>query len=144
MVTVIVEDLGTWTTRARIAHLPEVVRRVRCAFVIADADNTFARDTNFFFPDFEGFVIGFIDGNPQTLFRQVEPVFTGQQFPCILDGVVFEIVAEAEVAQHFEEGMVTRGVTDVFSRCVYRPHARNAVRLWRGNNYACRDQGIHP
>ncbi|STP44059.1 Uncharacterised protein [Escherichia coli] len=38
---------------------------------------------------------------------------------------MFEIVAEAEVAQHFEEGMVTRGVTDVFQVVVFttRTHA---------------------
>src|SRR5690606_28217641 len=94
VVAVIVEDLGGRTARAGVTHLPEVVRRVRCAFVVTDANNTFARDTDFFFPDFVGFVIGFIDGNPQTLFRQVEPVFTGQQFPRVLNSIMFEIVAE--------------------------------------------------
>ncbi len=32
---------------------------------------------------------------------------------------MFEIVAEAEVAQHFEEGVMTRGVTDVFQIIVF-------------------------
>jgi glycine/serine hydroxymethyltransferase len=38
---------------------------------------------------------------------------------------VFEVVAEAEVTQHFEEGVVTRGVTDVFQVVVFttRTHA---------------------
>lgn len=31
-----------------------------------------------------------------------------------MDGVALEIVAEAEVAQHFEESVVPRGVADVF------------------------------
>ena len=125
MLAVIVEDLGARTARTGITHLPEVVRRVWRAFVITDANNTLARDPDFFFPDFVGFVIGFIDGNPQTLFRQVEPVFTGQQFPRVLNGIVFEVVAEAEVTQHFEERVVTRGVTDVFQVVVFtaRTHA---------------------
>ena len=125
MVAVIVEDLGARTARTGVTHLPEVVRRVWRAFVITDANNTLARDTDLFFPDFVGFVIGFIDGNPQTLFRQLEPVFTGQQFPRVLNGIVFEVVAEAEVTQHFEEGVVTRGVTDVFQVVVFtaRTHA---------------------
>lgn len=38
---------------------------------------------------------------------------------------MFEVVAEAEVTQHFEEGVVTRGVTDVFRVVVFtaRTHA---------------------
>ncbi|AMO47505.1 hypothetical protein AKI40_1084 [Enterobacter sp. FY-07] len=32
---------------------------------------------------------------------------------------MFEIVAEAEVAQHFEEGVMPRGVTDVFQIIVF-------------------------
>ena len=125
VVTMIVEDLGARTARAGVTHLPEVIRRVRRAFVVTDTDDTFARDTHFFFPDVERFVIGLIHGHPQTLFRQIKPVFTGQQFPRILNGVVFEVVAEAEVTQHFEESVVARGVTDVFQIVVFtaRTHA---------------------
>ncbi|MND20558.1 hypothetical protein D3C80_108910 [compost metagenome] len=125
VVAVIVEDLGTRTARTCVAHLPEVVRRIRRAFVVADADNALTWDTDFFFPDFVSFIIGFVHGNPQTLFRQVEPVFTGQQFPRELDSIVFEVVAEAEVAQHLEESMVTCGVADVFQIVVFtaRTHA---------------------
>jgi hypothetical protein len=38
---------------------------------------------------------------------------------------MFEVVAEAEVTQHFEEGVVARGVTDVFQVVVFtaRTHA---------------------
>lgn len=144
MVAVVVENFGARTARAGITHLPEVVGSISRAFVITDTDDTFARNADFFFPDFIGFIVSFIDGDPQTLFWQGKPVFTGQQFPCVLNSIMFEIIAEAEVAQHFEESMVTCSVTDVFSRCAYRPHARNAARWLRGNNYACRGQGTHP
>src|SRR5690606_10256159 len=78
VVAVIVEDLGARTARTGIAHLPEVVRRIGSAFVITDTNNTLTWDADFFLPDFVSFVVGFVNGNPQTLFRQVEPVFTGQ------------------------------------------------------------------
>ncbi|MNG70408.1 hypothetical protein D3C79_287930 [compost metagenome] len=113
VIAVIVEDLGARAAWAGIAHLPEVVGREGRALIVADTDNAFCRHANLFLPDVEGFVIGLIDGHPQPFFRQVKPVFTGQQFPRVADGIVFEIVAEAEVAQHFKERMVTRGITDV-------------------------------
>lgn len=127
MIAVVVEDLGARTAWTGITHLPEVVGRIGRTFIVANANNAFAWNTDFFFPDFIGFVVCFIDGHPQTLFRQGEPVFTGQQFPCILDGIVFKIVAEAEVAQHFEEGVVTRSVTDVFQVIVLTARAHAAL-----------------
>ncbi|MNV51914.1 hypothetical protein D3C71_1439800 [compost metagenome] len=113
MIAMIVENLGARTARTGIAHLPEVVRGKSRAFIVANTDNALCRHTNLLLPDVESFVIGFIDGHPQPFFRQVKPVFTGQQFPGEADSVMFEIVAETEVAQHFEEGMVTCGITDV-------------------------------
>lgn len=125
MVAVVVENFGARTARAGITHLPEVVGSISRAFVITDTDDTFARNADFFFPDFIGFIVSFIDGDPQTLFWQGKPVFTGQQFPCVLNSIMFEIIAEAEVAQHFEESMVTCSVTDVFRVVVLtaRTHA---------------------
>ncbi|CCJ89598.1 hypothetical protein BN132_1526 [Cronobacter turicensis 564] len=128
VVAMIVENLGARAARAGIAHLPEVVGRVRRAFVIADTDNTFARDPDFFFPDFVSFVIGFVDGHPQAIFRQVKPLRAGQQLPGVLDSVMFEVVTEAEVAQHFEEGVVAGGVTDVFQVIVLTTGAHAALR----------------
>ncbi len=128
MRAVVEEDLGTGAARTGVAHLPEVIRSVGGAFVITNADDTFARDANLFFPDFVSFVVGFVDGYPQAIFRQVEPVFTGQQFPCVLDSIVFEIVAKAEVTQHFKEGVMARGVTDVFQIVVFTARTHAALR----------------
>ena len=128
MVAVVVENFGAWTTRTGITHLPEVVGSISRTFVITDADDTFARNTDFFFPDFIGFIVSFIDGDPQTLFWQGKPVFTGQQFPCILNSIVFEVIAEAEVAQHFEESVVTCSVTDVFQVIVLTTRTYTTLR----------------
>lgn len=41
---------------------------------------------------------------------------------------MFEIVTEAEVTQHFEEGVVTSGVTDVFQIVVFTTRTHTALR----------------
>ncbi len=64
VVAMIVEDFGARTAGTGIAHLPEVIRCVWRAFIVADTDDTLARDADFFFPDLIGFVVGFIDGDP--------------------------------------------------------------------------------
>ena len=64
------------------------------------------------FPDVESFIVSRVDGHQQALFRQLQHL--GQETPCKLDGILLEVVAKAEVAQHFEEGVVTSGIADVF------------------------------
>ncbi len=41
---------------------------------------------------------------------------------------MFEIVTEAEVTQHFEEGVVARGVTDIFQIVVFTARTHAALR----------------
>ena len=128
MVAMVEEDFGAWTARPGVTHLPEVIGSKRRAFVVADADNTLARYANFICPDIERFIVGFVDGHPQFFFRQGEPVFTGQQFPCVFDGILLEVIAKAEVTQHFKEGVVTRGVADVFQIVVLTTRTNATLR----------------
>jgi hypothetical protein len=51
----------------------------------------------------------------------------GQQLPGVVDGVALEVVAEAEVTQHLEEGVVARGVADVFQVVVLAAGAHAAL-----------------
>ena len=120
---VIIENLGARTARAGIAHGPEVVRCVRCALVVADADHALGRHADVFGPDVVGFVIAGVDGYPELVFRQLE--HTGEEGPGEVDRILLEIIAKAEVAEHFKEGVVTGGVTDVFQVAVLAagPHA---------------------
>ena len=62
-------------------------------------------------PDLLGLVVGLMDGDPQQVL--VQAVALGQKLPAVLDGPFLEIVAEAEVAQHLEEGVVAGGEADV-------------------------------
>ena len=48
------------------------------------------------------------------VFGKAEPFGAGDQLPGKGDGVALEVVAEAEVAQHLEEGVVAAGEADVF------------------------------
>ena len=55
-------------------------------------------------PDLLGLVVAVVHGDPQAVGVQAEDV--GQQPPGHGDGLFLEVVAEAEVAQHLEEGAV--------------------------------------
>ena len=111
---VVVEDLGAWAARAGVAHGPEVVGSVRGALVVTDAHHALGRHADFLGPDVVGFVVTGVDGDPQFFLRQVQPLVRSQEGPGEGDGIALEIVAEAEVAQHLEEGVMTGGVADVF------------------------------
>ena len=62
-------------------------------------------------PQLERFVVVDIDGDHQALFGDAE--LLGHQVPGELDGAVLEVVAEREVAEHLEEGVVARGIADI-------------------------------
>ena len=110
--TVVVEDLGARAAGAGVAHHPEVVRRIARTLVVADAHDAIGRHAHLLGPDVVGLVVLGIDRHQQLLGRQLED--RGQQLPGKLDGVLLEVVAKREVAHHLEEGVMARGVADVF------------------------------
>ena len=62
-------------------------------------------------PDVIGLVVPLIDGGIQALGIQTDPF--GQKLPGPGDGLILEIVAKGEIAQHLEEGAVARGLADI-------------------------------
>ena len=110
--TVVIEDLGARAAGAGVTHHPEVVRRIARALVVADAHDALGRHAHLLGPDVVGLVVLGIDRHQQLLGRQLED--RGQQLPGKLDGVLLEVVAKREVAHHLEEGVMARGVADVF------------------------------
>ncbi len=119
VVAVVVEDLGAGAARAAVAHGPEVVGG-------GDADDLLVGEAGDLLPDVEGLVVGVIDGDQQAL--GIEAELPGQQGPGALDGVVLEVVAEREIAQHLKEGVVTRGVADVVQVVVLAAGAHAFLR----------------
>ena len=77
-------------------------------------------------PQVEGLIVVDIDGRRQLVLGQAE--FLGDQVPGELDGAVLEIVAEREVAEHLEEGVVARGVADIVEVVVLAAGAHAFLR----------------
>ena len=84
--------------------LPEVV-------LLAEAENTLGRDAHFLVPDLERLVIIFVDGRVQPVLVQTDHL--GQELPAPCNGLVLEVIAEGEVAQHLEIGAVAGGLADI-------------------------------
>ena len=109
--TVVVKDLGAGAAGAGVAHHPEVVGHVAAALVVADAHDALGGQADVLQPNVVSLVVFGVHRGPELVGRQLE--VDGEQFPGVGDGVLLEVVAEAEVAQHFEEGVVACGVADV-------------------------------
>ena len=116
MVAVIVEDFRAGAAGAGRTHHPEVVVR-------RNADDPLVRQAGGLLPDLRRLVIGVVDRDQQAVLRN--PELLGDQVPGEGDRVVLEIVAEREVPEHLEEGVVARGIADVVEVVVLaaRAHA---------------------
>ena len=98
---------AAWTG---VAHLPEIV-------FSSNADNAVVGQAGNLFPYIIGFIVVMKDGYGQAVFGQAE--FFGDQFPGPGNGIVFEIVAEREVAEHFKKRVVADGIADVVKVVVF-------------------------
>ena len=114
---------AAWTG---VAHLPEVVGR-------AAADDALVREPGNVLPDRCGLVVrgrqAFLtaeDGHHDAI--GIELQHLGEERPRILDGVALEVVAEREVAEHLEEGVVTRGHAHVLEVVVLAADADALLR----------------
>ena len=88
------------------AVLPEVV-------LLAEAEDLLGGDADLIVPDVPRLVILQIDGGIQPVGLQTHPLRAGQELPAPRDGLVLEIVAEGEVAQHLKIGAVAGGLAHV-------------------------------
>ena len=113
-------DLRAAAARSGIAHRPEVVGHAELADVIgrheiqpALVGLVVARDA----------LLALEHGDVQL--RRIESPLLGQEVPRQLDRVLLEVVAEREVAEHLEEGVMAQRRTDVVEIVVLAadPHA---------------------
>ena len=107
-------DLGARTAGPRDAHVPEVV-------LSSEPQNTLGSNTHLIHPDLFRLVVGLVDGEPE-LFG-VHPPALGDQFPRPRADLGLVVVAEAEVAQHLEEGQVPGGSPDLLEVVVFAARA---------------------
>ena len=115
----VVEDFRTGPARPGVAHLPEIVRA-------RDADNAGLRQTRDLLPKIKSLVVVDIDGRGELVLRQ--PEFLGDEIPGELDGAVLEIIAEREIAEHLEKGVMPRGVADIVEIVVLAAGAHAFLR----------------
>ena len=100
------QNLGARSARPRVPHLPEVV-------LVAQAKDAAVRDAGDLTPEFARFIIGMVHGDIKAVGVDAEPLAARHPFPGVLDRFLLEVIAEREVAEHLEEGVVARGVTDL-------------------------------
>ena len=89
---------------------PLVAGRAPPVLVVAVAVDAFARNA-LGDPQLAGLIVGVVNGGGELV--QGNAVALGHQLDGEVDGVRLEVVADAEVAQHLEEGVVC-GVADLF------------------------------
>ncbi len=92
-------DFAGGAARAGIRHLPEIG-------LWPHARDPAWIDTHFVDPHIIGFVVVLIHGEDQPLRGQL--IHFRQQFVGVDDRLALEIIAKAEVAEHFKKGMVAR------------------------------------
>ena len=122
MLAVIVENFRARTARPGVAHGPEIV-------AAGNAQDLSSRQAGDLLPQPERLVVVDIDGRQQLIRRHA--VFLGHQIPGQLDGALLEVVAEREIAEHLEKGVVARGVADIVEVVVLAAGAHAFLRRHR-------------
>ena len=125
-------DLAARAAWALVAGgAPEVVR-------LAEAPDALGGYRRIVDPQVVGFVVLQVDAGPQA--SRLKPQLLGDELPGVLNGLLLEVVAHAEVAQHLKEGEM-RGVTN-------QAHVRGAEALLRcgeagvGRRHLAREVGL--
>ena len=134
------EDLRAGPAGPGLGGLPEVV--------LAEPDDPLGRDADAL-PglDRDGVLVepeqrvALVHGRPEPL--GVEPHLLGDELPGVVDGLVLEVVAEREVAEHLEERAVPVGAADVLEVGVLaaRAQAPSARSTTRGAGRLLRARG---
>ena len=113
----VVKNFRRRSTRACVAHLPEVV--------LIKARQPVGVHANLIDPYLCRFIIGDMNRYPQLIFRKLK--LFRQKRPCKINGFTLEIITKAEVSQHFEKSMVSRGVTNIFKIVVLTARTNAAL-----------------
>ena len=77
--------------------------------VLAHAGDAGRRHADFIRPDGVGLSVVLIDRHRQLFGWDVQPVFGREEFPCPVDRLPLEVIAKAEVAEHFKERVMASG-----------------------------------
>ena len=121
--------LGAGAARPRVAHFPEIV-----VFVAVDdmvGGHVLGPIAGSLVVALQSFFLATLEyGNIQVGGVQFQHL--GQVFPCHVDGTLFEVVAEAPVAEHLEHGVVVSVVSHLFEVVVLAAHTETFLRIYAG------------
>src|SRR5256885_14880586 len=98
-------DLGIWSGRARLAHLPEVV-------FVAEAQDSFEWQHIHLDPDALRLVVLFVDGRVEPISRDAPDL--GDQLPVPWDRFALVVIAERPVPEHLKKSVMVRVASDRF------------------------------
>ena len=118
----VIEDFRTRAARAGLAHRPEII-------VASNAQDFLVGQAADLAPQVECIVIVDIDSNEQAIGGDAE--FLGHQPPRKLDRALLEIIAEREIAEHFEKGVVARCIADIVEVVMLAARAHAFLRRHR-------------
>jgi len=77
-------------------------------------------------PNVPGLIIFAKNRDPQAF--GIESELPGDQLPCKVDGIVFKIIAERKIAQHFEKRVVPGGMAHILKIVVFAADAHTLLR----------------
>ncbi len=119
---VVIEDFRARPARAGLAHCPEIIGGRNLEQLALGQ----ARDL---LPQPEGVLVLAIDRHQEAILRQFEGL--GDQLPGKLDRALLEIIAEGEIAEHLEEGVMAGGIADIVEVVVLAAGAHAFLRRHR-------------
>ncbi len=118
------EDLAARAARPGVSHLPEVVR-------VAKLEDPACGKAGNVMPQHPGFVIGVVNGGDDSVGMKSEIRLAGHKLPGVGNGVAFEVVAEREIPEHLEEGVVACGEPHLLEVVVFAARAHALLRRHR-------------
>ena len=116
-------DLAARPARPGLGHPPEV--GVVAVVDVAPARHPLGRQADLVGPDVPGDVVVLVGRRGQALAGDAE--VAGQEVPGPVDRLALEVVAEAPVAEHLEEGVVARRPADLLEVVVLAGDAQAAL-----------------
>ena len=105
-------DFRAGPTGPGLPHLPKIV-------LVPESHDPRRGHAHAALPQCKGLIIVLKDRDPQLVRGQAQRL--RQIIPAKMDRVLFEIVAEREIAKHFKERMMTTGIPDVFQIIMFTP-----------------------
>src|SRR4051812_194611 len=125
----VIENFRAWAAGTGLAHLPEIVGAA--AGFVADAHDAISRQTDLLVPDLISLIVRVIHGHHEPMRIDAEPALASDEIPREVNSVFLEIVAETEIAEHFEKGVMPSRVADIFQIVVFATGTHAALRTGR-------------